>query len=236
MTSPLGVITLVIAAVCVYSYDNVWNCGEPEHCLCTDLNRLVLCDGPAIDIFPSFSVERVRCRRLIVQNTRITTLKELYIKKWRVLEEISITGNQLIDCAREKEWIAPMCRDSNITLFMPCSPTITQGSTKPSTDGGSTTSSTTAGYTTRGVLTTPHPQHPNSSVSISSGTTAVPHIPRTAAYGAAIALSSVAGVIFIAAGIVLIIIICRRRKRRGRAPQRNIIYNDVYRLTETAFA
>ena len=194
--------------ICIQPY-SVQMCGVPEHCLCTDLNQLVFCDRPAIDIFPSFSVERVRCQRLIVQNTQITSLKGLYIKEWWVLEEICITGNRLMDCLREREWISPLCIENNITLFMPYFPGTTDGSI------------------THSALTTTHRSAVNTSIIAGTTTVTSLNTANTAAYGAAVALSSVAGAVCIATGTVFAVLICRRRLRRS--PQRNIIFNDVYR-------
>ena len=215
-------ILVILAAGCAFS-EEILNCGEPEHCLCTDLNRLVFCDGPAIDMFPVFHVQRLRCLSLVIRNTLITTLHRLDIEGWLVLRELRIEGNTELDCKMEKMKISALCTHRNITLYMPCSTQITTAqqpvstTARPlhSTEYGTTHSSTQ-------TQSTAVPRHNHTTGAATA---------RTEKYDLAIKVGIPLAIFSLTTSIAVAVLIFKRlRKVRPRKVER--IYNCVFPATE----
>ena len=218
--------------------EEVGNCGNPPLCLCTSRPWLVFCDGPNIAFLPHFSTERLNCDILVIQNTAVRTLSGLNLKQWPVLRELHVSGNNRIDCVKERAFLSNQCRELNIDLKMQCTPTTTTGTTQGSSNTTvkhHTTPSTTAQqfssiHQTEGSTDNQTKGESTQSTQTAAGSTTTPHVNLSRTVTLILFLSSTVFIIVLA--IIIFIVIRIYCKRKHRVP--TIIYNDtnnIYTLT-----
>ena len=72
-------------------------CGNPEICLCSRVTGIILCSGPNITKFPSFSSEETTSIIFLdIANTSLSDIPSL--DDWKDLEMITFTNNAKLKC------------------------------------------------------------------------------------------------------------------------------------------
>ena len=241
MLSCTTLLALLLSSPLVYS-DTENRCGDPATCLCTGGNRLVYCNGPSVNIIPQFLVEKVHCRLLVFQNTLIYTLSQLNPREWNSLEEIHVYGNTRLMCAEERDMLMRKCDKGNITLHMPCTPIPTQRPPTRTTQLGTigTTTQTTLITTAHTSPVTDTHTTPEPDSHTGNNTYNTSHYPTDQtthpdpATGAHHLLPVGIALLSLCSVTLCLVLIATYLKKRRATHTPNIIYNDVYRMTETS--